>query len=327
LAQPTLICQLLPILRSPATGEALQPDGNQLRSVGGAETFPVVNGIPVLIDDGRSAFSTQAFINPPTARSRLSATLRRLSKAVVPDLTRNFVAADNYRRLLAELNRSEDAPKLVLVIGGATAGEGFEVLIDDPALTLVETDVAYGPRTRLICDAHSLPFADGSFHAVVCQAVLEHVADPSQVVAEIHRVLRPNGLVYSEIPFMQQVHEGAHDFTRYTLIGHRRLFKRFECLRVGATAGPATALAWSLKYLLLTLVGSSPVLRTLVTVIANCLLFWLKYADYVLLRLPSAADAASCTFLLGRRSELSISDRDLVTAAGADPAGFRLQRG
>jgi len=57
------------------------------------------------------------------------------------------------------------------------------------------------------------------FDAVWIQAVLEHVLDPVRVVAEIHRVLRPGGLVYSEIPFMQEVHEGAYDFTRFRLSG------------------------------------------------------------------------------------------------------------
>ena len=149
----------------------------------------------------------------------------------------------------------------MLVVGGSVAGEGFEQLLDDPALELVETDVALGPRTSLVCDAHDLPFADGTFDAVVCQAVLEHVADPPRVVTELRRVLRPGGLAYSEIPFMQQVHEGAHDFTRYTLTGHRRLFRDFAELGSGAVAGPGMALGWSVRAFGLGLVGSRPAAR------------------------------------------------------------------
>ena len=37
-----------------------------------------------------------------------------------------------------------------------------------------------------------------------------------------------SGIVYAETPFMQQVHEGAYDFTRYTVLGHRYLFKKFK---------------------------------------------------------------------------------------------------
>ncbi len=52
--------------------------------------------------------------------------------------------------------------------------------------------------------------------------------EPERVVSEIARVLKPAGMVYSEIPFMQQVHEGAYDFTRFTDSGQRWLFRQFK---------------------------------------------------------------------------------------------------
>ncbi len=41
----------------------------------------------------------------------------------------------------------------------------------------------------------NLPFADAQFDAVVCWDVLEHVQHPTQVLREIHRVLKPRGHV------------------------------------------------------------------------------------------------------------------------------------
>src|ERR1700754_684513 len=38
-----------------------------------------------------------------------------------------------------------------------------------------------------------LPFGDGSFDAAMLTQVLEHVPEPSGVVAEVHRILRPGG--------------------------------------------------------------------------------------------------------------------------------------
>ena len=67
--------------------------------------------------------------------------------------------------------------------------------------------------------------------------MLEHVLDPAQVVAEIHRVLGKDGVVFANTPFMQQVHEGAYDFTRFTLSGHRWLFRNFDLLEAGTSAG------------------------------------------------------------------------------------------
>ena len=45
-------------------------------------------------------------------------------------------------------------------------------------------------------DAHALPFPDCSFDACISLQVLEHVRDPTEVISEIARVLRPGGAVY-----------------------------------------------------------------------------------------------------------------------------------
>lgn len=47
-------------------------------------------------------------------------------------------------------------------------------------------------------DAHALPFADGHFDVVYCRYVLEHVADPLQVLKEMRRVLKPGGKTFTQ---------------------------------------------------------------------------------------------------------------------------------
>jgi SAM-dependent methyltransferase len=44
-------------------------------------------------------------------------------------------------------------------------------------------------------DAQALPFADGSFDAVICESVLAFVPDPARALAEYTRVARPGGYV------------------------------------------------------------------------------------------------------------------------------------
>jgi ubiquinone/menaquinone biosynthesis C-methylase UbiE len=49
-------------------------------------------------------------------------------------------------------------------------------------------------------NALHLPFADSSFDKVICSEVLEHIADYQGVLAEISRVLKPEGLLVVSVP-------------------------------------------------------------------------------------------------------------------------------
>lgn len=202
------------------------------------------------------------------------------------------------------------SPK-VLVVGGAFLGQGMETLVDNPHVELIETDVSFGPRTMLICDAHDLPFEDELFDGAIAQAVLEHVVDPFRCVEEIYRILKPRGLVYAETPFMQQVHGAPYDFLRFTHLGLRRLFRRFDELSSGVVCGPGMALAWAYQHFLMSFFTSETA-RMLVKALARATSFYLKYFDSYLSQKPGSLDAASGYFFLGRKSEHILSDRELV---------------
>ncbi len=68
-----------------------------------------------------------------------------------------------------------------------------------------------------------LRFANASFDTVLLADVLEHIAKPWILVAEIARILRPGGHVIIGVPYMYWLHEQPHDYYRYTEFGLRRL--------------------------------------------------------------------------------------------------------
>jgi SAM-dependent methyltransferase len=273
--------------------------------------FPIVDGKPVLINDQNSIFKQADFVSQRNTAFNPSrgGFLTRVDRWL-PSLSRNIRSKENYRTFAKLLLKNSPNP-VVLVVGGGILGRGMESLTSEPGIHLVETDVSFGPRTQLICDAHDLPFPDNSFDGVVIQAVLQYVVEPSKCVSEIERVLKPHGLVYAESAFMQQVVHGRYDFTRFTHLGLRRLFRGFEEVSSGAATGPGMALAWSCQFFLLSL-ATARWTRRAAYAFARLTLFWLKYFDSALINKPGTYDAASGFFFMGRKSNESISDRELI---------------
>jgi SAM-dependent methyltransferase len=300
--------EILHAVRCPATGQRLQAARGHLAPEQSGPSYPIVDGIPILIAD---AGTRPRPIGDGTHASRPPARHARLRRAAYA----NPVSERNFQRLARLLREAPETHRPVaLVVGGGSPGVGSEALIDDPAVAVLETDLYLGPRTSVVCDVQRLPFADDTFDAVVCQAVLEHVVDPHRAVSEIHRVLRPGGIVYSEVPFMQQVHEGAYDFTRWTLTGHRRLFRFFDELDAGVTAGPLIAVVWALRYLGYCIVGRSPAGRAAVAALGWAGAFLAAPVDRLLLRSAAAADGASGTYFLGRSRPDARSDADILAS-------------
>jgi SAM-dependent methyltransferase len=300
------------LLRCPVCRAALQAGENSLVCLNAScrTVFPILRGVPILLNESNSVFRLDDFSHVPlellsTDRTSIIARLKRL----IPDNGDNRKAEQNFRKLRTLL--SGGGPSRVLVIGGGVLGRGIATLLEEGTIDFVETDVWLGPRAQLVCDAHDIPFADASFDAVVAQAVLEHVADPARCAAEIRHVLRPGGLVYAETPFMQQVHLGPYDFTRFTLLGHRRLFRGFDEIDAGAVSGPGLALMWSYENFLLGFTTSAWG-RNAAKAFARTTSFFLKYFDRFLIDRPAALDGACACYFLGSKAEREITDRELV---------------
>ena len=84
----------------------------------------------------------------------------------------------------------------------------------------------------VLYDGRRLPFGDADFDGVLCSQVLEHVFDPGEFLGELHRVLRPRGILVLATPFVWDEHEQPHDFGRYSSFGLKALLERhgFEVL-------------------------------------------------------------------------------------------------
>jgi len=295
----------------PKTKNNLKLSDDWLININNSEIrYPIVDGIAVLINEENSIFDIETYIQKRETTFKLDGSkIKKRINDLMPEIGHNLKAKENYTELISIL----PANAKIMVIGGSIVGAGMEKFYLNKSFEIVGTDVSYGPQTQLIVDAHDIPFAEATFDCVIVQAVLEHVLDPQRCVAEIHRVLKPEGIVYAETPFMQQVHMQQYDFTRFTHLGHRRLFRYFGEIKSGPLAGPGTALAWSYLYFLRSFFSSLRASK-LIFIFARLTSFFLKYFDYFVIHKPGCYDAASGYFFIGKKNDKALADKDLIQA-------------
>lgn len=149
-------------------------------------------------------------------------------------------------------------------------------------------------------DASKLPFSSGAFDCVIITAVLEHVPYPQRVVREIHRILRPDGVVYVEVPFLEGFHADPDDYQRFTFRGLEILLRRFEVLEREVCAGPSSALHWILREYPATWF-SNPTIALAAKFVAAWLTTAIRYLDFIIARRPNAFRIAAGLAVLARR--------------------------
>jgi len=272
-----------------------------------SQKYQSFNGFPVLVDFSksllveRSADGSTATTESPIERvGRLG--LRGFGSKLVAG--NGQTTRENVNRLMEQLETIENP--IVLVVGGGSVGNAMEEIYRNERIKVVAFDIYGSPNVQFIADAHQIPLCPDTFDAVIIQAVLEHVLEPAKVVEEIWRVLKPNGIVYSETPFMQQVHEGAYDFTRFTESGHRFLFRRFSKLKSGAVNGPALTLLWSLDYFFSGVFRSRKIGKAF-----KLLFFWVRFLERFI---PPdfAIDGACGVYFMGRKRDATMTPREAV---------------
>ena len=75
-----------------------------------------------------------------------------------------------------------------------------------------------------ICEDNSDIIPNNTFDIIICTEVLEHVSNPFDAVKELHRMLKPGGLLFLTTPFNFRIHGPLPDNWRFTEHGLRQLF-------------------------------------------------------------------------------------------------------
>lgn len=119
--------------------------------------------------------------------------------------------------------------KVILDVGGAQPFQkglkGYEKYFTKSQFITVDFNYIYQPS--ITADIHSLPIKDNTIDGLICKAVLEHVYNPFEVVAEMYRVAKKNAVILVYVPFLYAYHGNNlyKDYFRYTHDGLEELFK------------------------------------------------------------------------------------------------------
>jgi|KBSMisStaDraftv2_1062788.scaffolds.fasta_scaffold05993_5 SAM-dependent methyltransferase/uncharacterized protein YbaR (Trm112 family) len=220
------------LLVCPQTKTRLTWDGAGLMSEAGRKYRITEHGTPILLSNPDSA-EQYAASSPQMLKEYSNGHFWCWDK-IVPSL-RSWIRKD-YRthasqRAVDEVLKCGQGDRMCLSIGGGPMRVSPDV---------TNLNIGNFRNVDVIGDALLLPYADSSVDSIYCEAVLEHLTDPTVAVSEMFRVLKPEGKVVAITPFLQRFHGYPSHFQNFTLFGHSLLFSRagFRLLESGTCGGP-----------------------------------------------------------------------------------------
>lgn len=239
------------------------------------QVYPIRDGVPVLIAPDSPFYPASKPNALPSMRDSLPGWLLRLMGPYIrynPPLT-TWID----RSLFRHLNQCTSQMQ-ILNLG---SGDGLFDKYLESHLNLINLDISLAKKDlHVAADAHSLPFANETLDAVYSNAVLEHVQRPWRVAEEIHRVLRPGGKIFINVPFLNIIHD-THDYFRFTDKGLQILFSRFDEVDSGISAGPSSFLGpFFVEYVLCFIPGRH--LKALMRRPLTLLAWPIKYLDFLI---------------------------------------------
>ena len=163
------------------------------------ETYPVMDGIPILLTDRRPQ------------------EMKRQSELIV----RNNYDPWFHRTILRSLLDNQVA----LEVGSGN--------MDLSIPNIIRMDVILTPHVDLVADVHALPFLPESLDFIFSLAVMEHIRNPFQASQSMYSVLKDGGYIYHECNFVFAYHGYPYHFFNATAEGMESVFSGFEIKRQG----------------------------------------------------------------------------------------------
>lgn len=231
-------------------------------------TLPTLSNRDNLVERHSEAWRPPIFQTPSTTRAALLAFARRFF-----DLQASSIWND-LKRLLASCEGA------VLDVG-CGAQPYRSLLPRSVRYTGIDTIDArsrfgYEVPETIYFQGNTWPIDSGCMDTVIATETLEHVARPDEFLAEVRRVLKPDGWMILTVPFAARWHFIPYDYWRFTPAGLRTVLtgSGFAIPVVYARGNAVTVACYKVMALILMLLlGEYPsVLFRLVSRLTGCLL-------------------------------------------------------
>jgi SAM-dependent methyltransferase len=179
---------------------------------------------------------------------------REARERLEPRITNpNWLILRARRKLFTKwIERIEGNSLRVLDVGGRI--QPYRRLLNGRIREYYSVDVVQGPNVNAVGNAEDLPFASNQFDLVFCTQMLEYVPRPQRAVNEIHRVLRPSGLLFLSAPSVFP-RDSDREYWRFLGPALQVLLRDFAHVEVVAEGSSITGL---LRTLNVSLISFSP---------------------------------------------------------------------
>lgn len=239
----------------PECGSVLQKDGAWYRCTSTKHDYPVENAVvnlvpkkPILHEPGFDylahyridANEFDYFEERNGATEHSERRLREYITTLVPTNVDTILDVGCGSAWVAKTFLSKG--KTVYSLDASTTDPG-------KALSLYPSDKHFG----VAADAFALPFDDNSFDCIIAAEIIEHVTDPQKFVHELHRVVRPGGVLIISTPYKEVLKYALciHCNQKTPLNSHLHSFNESKLLSYQPTkAGGASWVAFNNKLLL-----------------------------------------------------------------------------
>ncbi len=129
---------------------------------------------------------------------------------------------------------------LDLGCGNVPLFEAYKSYITENTCIDWENTIHKNPFLDIETDINQpLPIDDKTFDTVILSDVLEHIRKPEELIAEVYRIMKPNGKFILNIPFFYWLHEQPFDYFRYTKFALQSMLEDagFKIIKIEAMGG------------------------------------------------------------------------------------------